>query len=182
MNADEFAAILDTEVREPLATAGFKSSHKSLFLIDGLGCLSLIRIGGRFSAPGRISHVLCYRHTFLRTLDEVASQGFVSEVFAYPYKLHLSDFELLGASPRYHPRNLNYDHDRFEFDGIPLADLRTRLRELRAMILERVVPWARSISPRRAAEDIREHGEGAWIERLWLQDYAAHLSRSTENT
>ncbi|MBN9689577.1 MAG: hypothetical protein J0M24_05010 [Verrucomicrobia bacterium] len=180
MNADEFAAIFDTEVRHPLATAGFRSSGKSLFHTDGFGCLSLIRLGGRLAAPGGISHVLCFRHTFLRTLDETTPRGFVSEVFAYPYKFLLADFSATKPPP-YRPRNLNYDYDRFEFDGISAAMLRDRLRHLRSTLIERAVPWVRRVSPRLAADEIRRHGEDAWIERIWLLDYSAHLSNATGN-
>jgi hypothetical protein len=179
MNADEFAAIFDTEVRDPLAATGFRSSSKNLFLTDGFGCLSLIRLGGRLAAPGGISHILCFRHTFLRTLEETTPRGFVSEVFAYPYKLLLADFAPTTKLPRYRPSNLNFDYDRSEFDGVSAATLRDRLRELRSTILERAVPWACSLSPRLAADEIRRHGEDAWIERIWLRDYAAHLSNAT---
>jgi hypothetical protein len=179
MNADQFASIFDAEVREPLAKAGFRSSNKSLFFYtETFGCLSLIRLGGRFTRPGQIAHVLCFRHLFLRQLDETVPRGFCSETFAYPYKLRLTDFAAGAEPPRYHPRNLRYDWDRLPFDGVALPRLRKELQQLCTLLLERALPWARSMTPGRAADEMRLHGEDAWIERIWLADYSAHLAKT----
>ena len=129
------------------------------------------------ASPGGISHILCFRHIFLRTCEEVVPRGFVSEVSDYPYKLRLPDFAS-DAEPRYTPQNLgHWAYDRFEFDGVPTAKLRERLRALYSTILNRAVPWARGMSPQLAFADIRQFGEDAWIERIWSQDYSKHLSQ-----
>ena len=176
MNADEFSPIFDGEIRHPLSAAGFRSYGKSLFLVEDSGCLSLIRLGGRMTSPGQISFVLCFRHTFLRTLEEKVPKGFVSEVHAHPYKLLLADFRDARSLPEYRARNLAYEWDRLPYDGVPVSMLRRQLGEVRFTILERAVPWARALSPRRANDEIRKHGEEAWIERIWLQDYEKFLA------
>jgi hypothetical protein len=179
MNAEQFAPLFDAEVRAPLTTAGFRSSGKSLFFHTAdHGCLSLVRLSGRLTRPGHITHALCFRHLFLRALDETVPHGFCSDVFDYPYKLRLDEFAAGAVPPRYHPQNLRYDCDRLAFDGVALPRLRQELQHLRSLLLERALPWACSITPHRAAEEMGRRNENAWIERIWRADYTAHLAKA----
>jgi hypothetical protein len=113
------------------------------------------------------------RKVWLRTRDERVPEGFVREPFDFPFKLRplllqkRRDF-------RYRPQNLNYVYDTLEFvtdgPGGSSTEVREEVREVHSAIAERVVPWASSLPVKALLNGLKKNGEGAWIERLWIED------------
>ena len=87
MDTEAFDALFEERVTGRLARLGFVSKGKTLDFFDEGIALALIRLGGRMSAPGSISHILCFRHFILRDRSETIPTGLPKEVFDYPYKL-----------------------------------------------------------------------------------------------
>lgn len=176
MEKAEFEQLFDARVAEPLAALGFRPVGRSLDARIGDAEIALIRLGGRMTRQGEITHVLCVRKTWLRTREEVVPDGFVREPFDYPYKFLPSrlDRGTIFRSPfRYTPQNLHYDYDRQEFARGSSAEVGEELDELRSIIADRVVPWASALTARALLRTLRWRGQNAWIERLWIEDCVA---------
>jgi len=70
MERDAFDGAFQRLVLDALARAGFRSSGKTAYLATPELTVGLIRLGGRMAPPGSAAHVLCFRHTFLRGLQD----------------------------------------------------------------------------------------------------------------
>jgi hypothetical protein len=173
MTTEEFNSLFESEVVIPLSEAGFKTHGKTLYWSDDERCLSLIRMGGRMQRPGAITHVACFRHNFLRDLNEVIPSAVSTEVFAYPFK-----FLPLEASaiPEYRPMNLNFETESIDYSESDSAVV-DRLVSLRTQMIHNHLPSAKKLSPSRALYQIRQNGEDAWIEALWIEDYEHHIEK-----
>jgi hypothetical protein len=174
MEKVDFERLFDEEMAAPLASLGFRAVGRSLHAIVADAEVALIRLGGRMAGlPGAINHLLCVRKVWLRTLDDCIPDKFVREPFSYPFKLRPSSI-LKDRGLRYTPQNLNYSYDTLEFateiPGVASAEVREELQELRSVIAERVVPWASALSAKELLKELKKRGEGAWIERLWIDD------------
>lgn len=116
MEKQEFEEQFDNVVLRPLLELGFKCKNRSIYYIDDEVNISLIRLGGRMAKPYAITHVLCFRHTYLPSLSGEVPKGFENEVFSYPLKLKPSKVRsFYGVKIKYEPKNLNYDVERIEF-------------------------------------------------------------------
>jgi hypothetical protein len=61
----------------------------------------------------------------------------------------------------------------------PEEAVKASLDGLRHRIEEKVIPWMSWLTPARALAQIREFGEDAYCERIWLEDYQAKVGGST---
>ncbi len=176
MTSAEFNNLFESEVVAPLAEIGFRSRGKSLYWMDDERCLSLIRLGGRMQQPGAITHVACFRHSFLRDLNEKIPSPVSTEVFAYPFK-----FLPLEASaiPEYTPKNLSFEKESIDFTG-KYSEVQSKLVSLRTLMIHNHLPSAKNRTPEWALDQIRRNGEGAWIESVWISDYERHLENQQE--
>jgi hypothetical protein len=68
MDKVEFDSLFKSLVIDELKKVGFTTKGKSVYYDDGKFNVSLIRLGGRMSRKGAISHLLCCRHSFLPNL------------------------------------------------------------------------------------------------------------------
>lgn len=179
MTTQEFDKLFDAEVAKRLALLGFRprgKNGKTLDLLDGIALVSLLRLGGRLMVPGSAVWTLCFRHTFLRELNELKVVKGVSRLFTehYPFKFTPSELMEGRRELRYHAE-LNFQYDRFTYDGVPLARVQAQLRALADFIGERFVPWARLLTPTAAREQLRQLGSGRWDEKIWIEDYDSYL-------
>ena len=171
MDKETFDALFDERVAGRLAPLGFAAKGKTLTFFHGPLTIALFRLGGRTSTPGSISHILCFRHSFLRDRTELVPAGVPNEVFDYPYK-----FKPLGDIEKklvYRSQNLNYDYERLQWENINETLIHQKLDRIAAHIEDRVLPWAKTLTLAKAKAEIEQYGEGAWCERMWIEDYAA---------
>lgn len=181
MRLDEFNELFLQFAEEPLRHCGFvrHKNTRTLMRTVESAQLSLIRLGGRLSRPGCITHTLCFRHTFLRPIESDEPVATSLEPNDYPFKLELSKFA--SANPddlRYRPMNLgNWPRDRIEFGESEPGVVQGELERFVDQLTTLVVPWVASMSPEVAAHQIATFGEDAWCERRWLEDYAKRLSQ-----
>jgi hypothetical protein len=184
MTTQEFDRLFDTEVAKRLAPLGFRprgKNGKTLDLLDGIMLVSLLRLGGRLMVPGSAVWTLCFRHTFLRELNELKVVEGVSGLFTehYPFKFTPSELMEGRRELRYHAE-LNWQYDRFMYEGVPGAQVQAQLRALAEFIGDRFVPWARSLPPSAAREQLRQLGSGRWDEKIWTEDYDRYLQTRAE--
>ena len=172
----QFEKMFDAEIVLPLESAGFERKGKSVYLVQGDIAISLIRLGGRMAIWGGISHILCFRHSFLPTLYEDSNFGFESEVFSYPIELRPLDVRFLfQRSIKYRATNSRYNGEEFVFVGKTEKQVLKYLsRVLRSV--NTVHSWAQKITPDQLASEIHNIGESAWIEKRWLDSYASRKS------
>ena len=122
--------------------------------------------------PNAIAYIAAFRHNFLRDLNEKIPSRITSEVFAYPFKfLPLKS----NSIPRYRPQNLNFESEYIEYNE-KAPDVLSQLASLRSKILDNHLPSAMDLTTEKAFEQIRDNGESAWIESIWLEDYEQHFS------
>lgn len=179
MDKQEFETLFDKIVRIPLSNEGFKSHGKSIYYLDDIINVSLLRLGGRLQTPGGISHVLCFRHSFLPNLDESIPKGFEGEVFAYPLKLVPGKIRnLFGLKIRYLSQNTNYEYGRLIFDGVSNNKVESQLEEVKKDLVA-VVEWAKALDLQKFSGEIEDRGSSAWVEKLWLDAYAKILTEVT---
>ena len=177
MEKATFDRLFQQHVVEWLEEIGFEAHGKSLCFIEGVSNISLIRLGGRLSVAGGISHVLCFRHVFLPNVDKSVPVGFEREVFAYPFKFKPTTLSSLRERKwAYSAQNLSYGYDSIYFQQLRESEVEKDLGELFSFISQRFLPWARRLTPEEAAEQIRKLGEVAWCEKLWLDAYNQYLS------
>lgn len=82
--------------------------------------------------------------------------------FSYPFKLTMEQIERGGL--RYEPRLLSYDHSE-----LGAEDDWSHVCEAVEVALPK---WLGTQTPGGLREDIVRRGEGAYIEKLWLDDLA----------
>jgi hypothetical protein len=184
MTTQEFDQVFDGELARRLAPLGFRprgKNGKTLDLLDGILLVSLLRLGGRLMMPGSAVWTLCFRHTFLRELNELKVVKGVSGLFTehYPFKFTPSELMEGRRELRYHAE-LNWQYDRFTYEDVAAAQVQARLRVLADFIGERFVPWARSVTPSNAREQLRQLGSGRWDEKIWIEDYDRHIQAHAE--
>jgi len=170
MDKDAFETLFEECVAGRLTRLGFASAGKTLTFYDGRITIALFRLGGRLSMPGSISHILCFRHSFLRDMRETIPAGAPKEVFAYPYKFR--PLEDARRDLAYRPQNLAYDYEQLYWENADEHSLRQKLDRIAAHIEDRFLPWAEKLSLESAMSEIERHGENAWCERMWIEDYA----------
>jgi hypothetical protein len=182
MTKDDFTALFHEVVFTPAESSGYRFVRKSQTLAYDIAQLSvfLVRLGGRMAIPGAVSHVLCARHKFLRALQDLeVPSGDATEPFDCPYKFALSELEgLAPAAWQYTPRNLNYPYDQVRFADKDGGAVREQLESLCKFLTGPVVEWAESLTPEKALLELRSHGEDAWCERVWIEDYEAQMNLS----
>ncbi len=145
---------------------------------DGLRTMSLIRFGGRMARPGAITHLLCFRHSFLRDRTERVPTTAPMSPFDYRYKIRPS-LALAAGALKYRPQNLRFDFDTFHWSHKDAESISAWVGNLGDLIADHLFPWAESLTPFSAKSEIETHGEGAWCERMWINDYAGWLSDQT---
>ena len=179
MTSQEFDQVFDAEVARHLSRLGFRprgKNGKTLDLLDGITLVSFLRLGGRLSLPGSAVWTLCFRHTFLRELNELKTVTGVTGMFTehYPFKFTPSELMERRRELRYHSE-LNWDYDRFTYESLSPVEVRRDLSSLAGFIADQFVPWARSISPTAAREQLRKFGAQRWDEKIWIEDYDRHI-------
>ncbi|WDP90233.1 MAG: hypothetical protein HUN04_11210 [Desulfobacter sp.] len=171
MEKEQFEELFKDIIIKPLQSIGFKTAGKSIFYDDGNVNVSLIRLGGRMSTLGSISHMLCFRHSYLPNLNEKIPTKFEPEVFSYPFKFKPSF--ITTAKPKkwiYKCQNLNYDYERYDFSNVSDNKANTYLTEICDAIVN-FLKWAKKIEPKAIVSQIKQNGEMAWIERAWMDAY-----------
>lgn len=175
MNREEFDILFETHLVRPLAASGFKTKGKSVYIVDDRNiAVSLIRLGGKFSTPNSIAHILCLRHSFLPdNIDEKIISGFCSEITDYPFKLLPANAsQEIKDGVQYRSQNLRYDHEEFDYSDKSETEVIAYIDSVRQAILD-LLDWARGSGSKNIGTLIKKGSNGDWIEKMWLKAYTA---------
>jgi hypothetical protein len=177
MDAKEFNRQYEHLVVGPLRNIGFQTNGQSLSYTKDQTVLALLRFQMKFSGPTQRTHfLLCVRHVFLRTLEKEPATKFLSGPNEYPFKLPVSKLSN-GMLETWHYKPINLgprDYDTVLFGE--LADASAILSSMREKVTNSGVAWMEYLTPAEAFRQVKTHGEDAYCERIWMEDYEAFLN------
>jgi hypothetical protein len=172
----EFDDIFKVEVTRPLEARGFAVNGKTLDLMVGIHHVSFMRLGGKMTQPSAASCVLCFRHRFLRLVQDGSDASKMRfDVTDFPYKFTLSELRNRQTPLRYHSRLLRFDYDQFDYSSLTATAVKSELMGIRFFILDEFVPWALALPCEQARDEIERFGTAGWCEKRWIEDYDSHL-------
>ena len=176
MDANQFNIQYEHSLVRPLREVGFRVHGQSLSYTKNQTVLAMLRLQMKFSSLTQSTRfLLCIRHEFLRTLERHSATKFLTNPSEYPFKLPVSALsqETLNTW-HYEPINLgprNYDTLAFG----ELNDTSAILAEMAENIINSGLAWMAYLSPAEALSQIKKHGESAYAEKGWIEDYEAFL-------
>ena len=179
MHAKEFNRQYEDLLVKPLEAVGFRTHGQSLSYTKDQTVLALLRFQMKFSGPTQRTHfLLCIRHVFLRTLEKEPGNEFLSAPNEYPFKLPVSGLsQSMLKSWHYEPTNLGpREYDTVIFGD--LADGSGILQGMKEKVTTCGLVWMDRLSPITALAQLRNHGENAYCEKTWIEDYQAFLNRN----
>ncbi len=173
MKAAEFNAAYNEVLVEPLIAAGFVQRGSGLFIFDDLGVLALLRHQDKWSALAQHTlFTVCVRHTFLRNLERQPCDRYIRSISDYPFKIQPSKLvpDFFRSPWHYEPCNLaHWPQDKIQFGAA--NDVTSELQRMRDSVRMVGVRWLRFLDPTEAYRQISLHGELAYCEKIWLEDY-----------
>lgn len=176
----EFNGLFDEEFANPLIGLGFAfvRKTKSLRYQSGTRDLWIKRISGKWPHPGVARTAVCFRHVFLRPVGSDDPDSAKLIVDDFPRKLTFEDFESwLKPSLKYRPENLGrWSISDFAYGEQTPKAVTKRLRKMRSLVETRILPWVSLVTEESELAEIVKHGEQAWCERRWVEDYRSYLN------
>jgi len=188
MDAVRFNEIYDEIVIAPLVRSGFVRRLADAYLEADGAILALLRFQGKFDALRRATNIIvCVRHKFLRGLLDLTVPGaFEACINDYPIKERPSTLSFDADTWRYRPINLGVRaivYDTVEYGEIGDVD---QARQVLEPVVSNVMVGGRALlnrlSPAEGLRQLREWGEGAWCEKVWIEDYERFLGHSAGST
>lgn len=181
MHSEEFQRLFTTEFADPLIEHGFQMIGRgnSMSHVDGNRELLILRQGGRLARLGFARSMICFRHTFLRPIENEDPAKKPIYVDDCPRKLTFDDFVgWFRPALNYRPENSGRwrIHD-INYSKADAAKLSAHLKKLRTTVTKRVLPWVNSLTEEGELSQIKRFGENAWCERRWIEDYENFLSK-----
>lgn len=173
---EAFDEIFDEAVVQPLAVEGFRREGKSLYMDDGILQFAWMRGSGRLSIPGTLTHIVAFRHSFLRGKAEKLSATAPHAVGDYPWIFSREDLVKSSCNDWYFKptRLMTPPYGRLLYSVLPHNAVAALLAERRSAFL-RYVAYARTLDAVDAHSQIALHAGEYWIARLWDEDYRANL-------
>ena len=177
MKRQKFNQLYQSEFLEPLEGIGFEIfKKKSLRYSEHEQDLRLVVLGGEFAKPGVIRTVICFRHTFLRPLKNGHVGEDVFDVAEFPRKLTFHDFSGTYVRPDYDPdRFYRWGYDSVDYINTDENEVSERLDVLKGIVVDRVLPWMKVLTPYGELAQIKKHGSNTWFERRWIEDYESFI-------
>jgi hypothetical protein len=176
MKRQQFNKLYKREVVEPLEAQGFEViGKKSLRHSDGLRDLRLIILGGQFAKPNTIRTVICFRHSFLRPIQKGHVGDDVFDVVEFPRKLSFFDFSGVFVPPVWRSQLNHWGYDSVDYSIESDLQVTERLKIMTTLMIDRVLPWAKTLTPQHELTKIRKLSDLSWHEQQWLEDYEAFV-------
>lgn len=178
MKRQKFNHLYHDEFVDPLSSIGFRDiGNKSLRYTDAVRDLRIVQLGGKFAKPGVMRTIICFRHKFLRPLQKSAVKGEVFDITEFSRKQTFHSFSGTYLPPRYSSQQFyQWGYDTLNYDVESDGNTAERLKMMRAAISERVLPWAKTLTPESELAQMKMHGRNTWYERRWIQDYEEFIT------
>lgn len=181
MRANEFNEQVTSTLEPALLNVGFVRKGSDFVRQREESQLVLLRFGGsKFASLRQFTRfMLCFRHTFLRDLDEAVPVSHPKNGHAYPFRIQPSSLTSLSVIDRFYQFKLNADskdYDEIEYGN--LRDAKPRLQRIGDSVAAKGLEWATIFSEDFALGLLTKYGADAWCEKLWIQDYLARKQKS----
>ena len=179
MRAKELNIQIKAVLDPILSLAGFRQEGSFFVRESGDTQLVLIRYGGSsFSSLCQFTRfMLCFRHRFLRDLEEQIPLSHPLNGHAYPFKIRPSDLGRIRVSRWKYRFELNpQSYDEVEYGS--MDDAGPMLHKMGTLIATKGVEWADSLTIEKATRLLERSDGDAWCERLWLEDYRNRANRN----
>lgn len=174
MDITKFDESFNSLVVDALSNYGFRSHGKSVYFMDDIHTVCMIRLGGRRARRGSIAYLICCRHSYLPNMEEKVPTKFESEVQSYPLKLEPGLVKMDNANLNIsYAKNFNYGNEVFTYEDKDDSEIEIFLEELVAEILA-VKKWFTSQPESNLAKQISMSLNRAWVEKIWLEAYERH--------
>jgi hypothetical protein len=180
VDAKDFNQQYETVLAQPLLKVGFQAHEQSLFCVKGETVFALLRLSLKSSGFLRETHfVVCVRHAFLRTLEKEPARRFLTEPNECPFKFRVSELSReMGREWHYSPCNLgHWKYDTVRFGD--LTDASALLADMRNQVTEYGMVWMERLTPAEALNQLKRHSEGAYCEKIWIEDYEVFLNQAS---
>lgn len=173
MNAEAFNALFDEIVAVPLGELGFTPSGRRLCYQDDVIQVALARTERRSQPPAELT--LLFRHRCLRDRSESFPAKPPREPLDYPIAAAPSSLAaVLAGQWVYRPGRGNGLADRIDYPKLSEEVVRERLAAVAADVVNAWPGLPVAWSPEVVQNALAARGDATWwIERLWLDDYAA---------
>lgn len=143
----------------------------NIHLIKDFAHLAVIRQGGVVNLMATVEFVVCYRHTFLRRIDQ-NDDGPSSNSHDYPFKFLLKDLNKVGvANIKYKPHNLHTPFEKIDVSLLNEKDCEDLLSKIFTQIKDIFPLLSKKLTPEFIKKEVQKEGESAWIEKQWIVDY-----------
>ena len=170
MKAVEFDPLFQELLAAPFAAIGFEAWGKSLRWERDELRVALLRTELRNDWP--FEFTLAVRHVFLRDFDDRKPAPWSRNPSEYPFKLLPSRVSSLLIDPRYEPMNLG----RYPGEAMSEVAVVDQLSTIADELVRCVPLLPRALTPAVVLEAIERHGEDAWCERRWIEDYRLQIN------
>ena len=160
---------IEAELNDGLTKLGFVSRGKSFVRTVNDRQLAIIALTGRFSQAGAKCFVICFRHTFLRDLESEIPDPFPLNAHNFPVKLSPDELQFLSIDSWQYRSDLL----RYPFGYLSSQKQASQFVHLVATCL---LPWSEALTASKLHEEILQHGQDGYIERIWLDDYTNRIT------
>jgi len=178
MKRQNFNHLYQDEFTTPLSSFGFEDlGRKSLRYTDEVRDLRIVNLAGKFAKPGTLRTIICFRHKFLHPLQKGTVQGEVFNIREFCRKLTFYSFSGTFLPPKYSSQDFyQWGYDSLDFDAEDERGIAERLKTMRTTIVDRVLPWAKTLTPESEVAQMKKYGLDTWYEQRWLKDYEGFIA------
>jgi len=184
MKRQKFNQLYKEEFVAPLSLIGFEEiGRKSLRYTDDERDLRIVNLGGKFSKPGPLRTVICFRHNFLQPLQKTTDDREVFDLREFTRKLTFYEFSVGLIPPVYQARV--YDHwgyDNLEFETEPEHKVAAQLKKRSEITAERILPWAMTLTPEKELAQSKASRSRSWYNCRWMKDYEEFIKAKMSDT
>ncbi|MCU6795115.1 hypothetical protein OB236_23685 [Paenibacillus sp. WQ 127069] len=183
MNAANFNLLYEEIVINTLQAHGYFPKGQSLFITKGTMVAALLR--SSFRGEQATDIIFCIRHAFLRDHVTLTTKNvYLKDAVDYPFRFSIIKFtEKDLFAVKYTP--INYSRARLEmtFESIYYGDTDAEdtkeITDQLEIMTDNIIKYGPQImnllSPKKSCGYISQNNRGAWIEKVWLEDYENHI-------
>lgn len=178
MKIAEYRELVKQKLYDRLKPLGFRMQGDHLYLNQGDACFALLRIKDKWSnITQQVKYLAVVRHNFLPDLEGKDIEGFVEHPALYPFKMNPLKFSnlkkgIFKEDIKYQYASCNLGH--YETVDIDYGEIDPSviLEDIYVQVSTAGIEWFKLLTGKEAADQIREHGNEEYIEKIWSKAYA----------
>ncbi|MGG1515693.1 hypothetical protein ABE504_09795 [Paenibacillus oryzisoli] len=182
MEASIFNPIFNEVVTKKLQEYGYLSKGQCLYKTKGETVAALLR--RTYRGDQGTNFIFCIRHRFVRDLKDLQTKNiYLKDAIDYPFRIAMVNFkeeDLFGITyePINYLRPSEIGYEGIYYGDIPIEDtdkIVEKLNRLTNNIINYEGKIINLLTPQRCQDLIEKKSTGAFIERMWIEDYKNFL-------